>query len=63
MGKFPNISYYAANEMSSAEALEIMTWHQQQQQDKVFNFRKEMVDYCLQDMCIYSLVCNSSSCT
>ena len=49
MGKYPDISYYAPNEMSSAEALEIKTWHQQQQ-DKVFNFRKEMVDYCLQDV-------------
>ena len=49
VGKFPDISYYAPNEMSSAEALEIKTWHQQQQ-DKVFNFRKEMVDYCLQDV-------------
>ena len=49
MGKFPNISFYAPNEMSSAEALEIKTWHQRQQ-DKVFNFRKEMVDHCLQDV-------------
>ena len=49
VGKFPDISYYAPNEMSRAEALEIKTWHQQQQ-DKVFNFRKEMVDYCLQDV-------------
>ena len=46
---YSDISYYAPNEMSSAEALEIKTWHQQQQ-DKVFNFRKEMVGYCLQDV-------------
>ena len=37
--------------MSVDEAAEIKAWHQQQQ-DKVFNFRKEMVDYCLQDVCI-----------
>ena len=35
--------------MSVDEAAEIKVWHQQQQ-DKVFNFRKEMVDYCLQDV-------------
>ena len=49
MGKYPDISYYAPNEMSNAEALEIKMWHQQQH-GKVFNFRKEMVDYCLQDV-------------
>ena len=46
---FPTISYYAPSEMSVDEAAEIKAWHQQQQ-DKVFNFRKEMVDYCLQDV-------------
>ena len=35
--------------MSVDEAAEIKAWHQQQQ-DEVFNFRKEMVDYCLQDV-------------
>ena len=35
--------------MSSDEAAEIKMWHQQQR-DNVFNFRKEMVDYCLQDV-------------
>ena len=30
---------------------EIKAWHQQQH-GKVFNFFKEMVDYCLQDVCI-----------
>ena len=48
-GKFPDISYYAPSEMSVDEAAEIKAWHQQQQ-DKVFNFRKEMVDYCRQDV-------------
>ena len=49
--KYSDISFYAPNEMSSDEAAEIKTWHQQQQY-KVFNFRKEMVDYCLQDVWI-----------
>ena len=49
MGKYPDISYYAPNEMSCDEATEIKAWHQQQH-GKNFNFRKEMVDYCLQDV-------------
>ena len=31
------------------KAAEIKAWHHQQH-DKVFNFRKEMLDYCLQDV-------------
>ena len=46
---YPDISYYAPNEMNSNEAAEIKVWHRQQH-DKVFNFRREMVDYCLQDV-------------
>ena len=49
MGKYPDISYYAPNEMSTDEAAEIKVWHRQQH-GKVFNFRKEMLDYCLQDV-------------
>ncbi len=49
VGNYPDISYYAPNEMSSDEATEIKAWHQQQC-GKVFNFRKEMVDYCVQDV-------------
>ena len=49
VGKYPDISYYASNEMSADEAAEIKAWHQQQHK-KMFNFRKEMVDYCLQDV-------------
>ena len=60
-GKFPDISYYTPSEMSVDEAAEIKAWHQQQQ-DKVFNFHKEMVDCCLQDVA-YSLICGAISCT
>ena len=49
VGKSPDISYYAPNEMHVDEAAEIKAWHHQQH-DKVFNFRKEMLDYCLQDV-------------
>ena len=41
------ISWYFL--LCSDEAAGIKMWHQQQQ-DKVFNFRKEIVDYCLQDV-------------
>ena len=49
MGKYPDISYYAPNDMSTDEAAKIKAWHRQQQ-NKVFNFHKEMIDYCLQDV-------------
>ena len=49
MGKYSDISYYAPNEMSTDEAVEIKAWHQQQH-GKVFIFCKEMVDDCLQDV-------------
>ena len=48
VGEYPDISYYSANEMSTTEADEIKAWHEQQ--DAVFHFRKEMLDYCLQDV-------------
>ena len=43
VGKYPDISYYAPNEMSADEAAEIKAWHPQQY-GKMFNFRREMVD-------------------
>ena len=49
VGMYPDISYYAPNEMSAGEAAEIRVWHWQQA-GKVFSFRKEMLDYCLQDV-------------
>ena len=52
VGMYPDLSYYAPNEMSAGEADEIRVWHWQQRSN-MFSFRKEMLDYCLQDVRIF----------
>ena len=52
VGKYPNISYYAPNEMNSVKALEIKTWHQQQHK-KCLTFVKKWLIIVFK-MCIFS---------
>jgi len=49
VGPFPDLLYYAPREKRSGSAKEIEAWHPQQQ-GKVFHFRREMLDYCLEDV-------------
>jgi hypothetical protein len=49
VGPFPELSLYSPFEMSSADSLELEKWHQSTL-GKEFNFRREMLDYCLQDV-------------
>jgi hypothetical protein len=49
VGQFPEISFYTPREKNQAEASELIEWHHRQQGEE-FHFRREMLDYCLQDV-------------
>jgi G:T-mismatch repair DNA endonuclease (very short patch repair protein) len=49
VGAYPNLEYYSPNLSCSKEAAEIVEWHKQQS-GKVFHFRLEATDYCLEDV-------------
>ena len=49
VGPVPALDYYMPETMSPEDKQALETWHQQQR-DKVFNFQKELVDYCKSDV-------------
>jgi G:T-mismatch repair DNA endonuclease (very short patch repair protein) len=49
IGQFPELEDYAPCEKYSNEAKELTEWHAQQS-NNVFHFRKDMLDYCIQDV-------------
>ena len=48
-GEFPGLEWYGVPEMSVKKAAEVRAWHSEQL-GSVFHFRKEMTDYCLEDV-------------
>jgi G:T-mismatch repair DNA endonuclease (very short patch repair protein) len=49
VGAYPDLECYSPNLSSSKEAAEIAKWHRQQS-GKLFHFRLEATDYCLEDV-------------
>jgi G:T-mismatch repair DNA endonuclease (very short patch repair protein) len=49
IGAFPDLEIYSPREMNKQGAAEVTKWHGLQV-GKVFHFRREMLDYCLQDV-------------
>ena len=49
VGPVPALDYYMPETMSPEGKQALETWHQQQR-DKVFDFQKELVDYCKSDV-------------
>jgi G:T-mismatch repair DNA endonuclease (very short patch repair protein) len=49
VGHFPDLEFYALREKREGEASDVEKWHIQQE-DNVFHFRRDMLDYCLQDV-------------
>ena len=49
VGEFPSIEFFGLPEMGQAKAAEVLRWHSEQL-GSVLHFRKEMLDYCLEDV-------------
>jgi hypothetical protein len=49
IGLYPDLEFYAPREKNSKDAKELVEWHTQQS-NNVFHFRKDMLDYCIQDV-------------
>ena len=50
MGPYPTPKYYGVDQMSSAESEEFTSWYDSLPSDRVFNFQKEMLEYCDMDV-------------
>ena len=56
IGNIPNISYYSVDDMSIEKSMLCKAWHTQQQQT-IFDFQKEIVEYCKSDVDILHQAC------
>ena len=55
-GPYPVPKYYGIDFMSTKEREEFLKWHEDKK-DEVFDFRKEMLDYCRSDVDILRQAC------
>ena len=55
-GDIPDPDYYGVEDMNPTARQSFMEWHTSQR-DKVFDFQKEMLDYCRRDVEILRLAC------
>ena len=49
IGKIPDIKYFSPNEMMSSKRKDFMKWYDQQK-DIIYDFKKELHEYCLSDV-------------
>ena len=55
-GPYPDPSYYGYDYMSTKDRTQFLKWHQDQQ-DTIFDFQKEMLEYCRSDVMILVQAC------
>jgi hypothetical protein len=58
IGPLPDISFYSPDTMAPAVREKFITWYAAQE-GKIFNFQKEMYDYCREDVNILRLACTA----
>ena len=56
VGAYPEPSYYGYDYMSTKDREQFLKWHQDQQ-DTIFDFKKEMLEYCRSDVMILAQAC------
>lgn len=56
VGPIPEVSFYNPDGMKGDKRSDFLDWYDQQQ-DKVFNFRQELLDYCISDVDILRRAC------
>lgn len=57
VGALPAARYYSPDTMTQAKREEFFKWYNEQPQDLVFDFQKELVEYCVSDVTILRLAC------
>lgn len=58
VGPIPDVKYYGADQMKPEDRASFLLWHEEQTSQNVeFDFRKEMLEYCISDVDILRQAC------
>ncbi|XP_053381794.1 uncharacterized protein LOC128549269 [Mercenaria mercenaria] len=60
VGVYPSAEYYGYNSMSARDRQTFLEWHSEQtRKGNIFNFKKELIEYCISDVDILRQACLS----